>query len=245
MTAPPLVWTEPFRVRATEVGPDERATVLALGDLLQEAAAEHARATDREGFDLGGGARGTWVLSRLRLAVGRRPALRERVEVATWPSHYDGIRVHRDFLMTGEGGAACVRATSVWFVIDVARRRPVRLPPSMRTFGPPEGQERALTFEAAPPEVPGEVEAEARFAVRHADLDRVGHANNVRFLEWALEAPGGAGGLREIDVVYRAEAVLGDTVVSRVGPERGGARDHALAREADGRTLAVARTLWA
>ena len=244
MSETPLVWTEPFRVRATEVGPDDRATVLSLADLLQESAAEHARATDRARFDLGGGARGTWVLSRLRLVLDRRPGVRERVAVATWPSHYDGIRVHRDFLMTDGGGAACVRATSVWFVIDVARRRPVRLPPSMHTFGPPLEQGRALEFEAAPPEAPDAVEAECRFAVRHADLDRVGHANNVRFLEWALEAPGGADGLREIDVAYRAEAVLGDTVVSRVGPERGGARDHALAREADGRVLALARTLW-
>ena len=240
--AAPLVWTEPFRVRATEVGPDERATVLAVADLLQEAAAEHAHATDRARFDLGGGARGTWVLSRLRLALDRRPALREAVAVETWPSAYDGIRVHRDFVLRDEGGAACVRATSVWFVIDVARRRPVRLPPSMRTFGPPD-HDRALTL-AAPPEAPAEVEAERRFAVRHADLDRVGHANNVRFLEWALEAPGGAAGLREIDVLYRTEAVCGDTVVSQVGPERGGARDHALLRASDGRALALARTLW-
>ena len=238
----PLVWTEPFRVRATEVGPDERATVLAVADLLQEAAGEHAQATDREAFDLGDGARGTWVLSRLRLALDRRPALREAVAVETWPSAYDGIRVHRDFVVRGEGGAACARATSVWFVIDVARRRPVRLPPSMHTFGPPD-RERALVL-AAPPEAPGAVEAERRFAVRHADLDRVGHANNVRFLEWALEAPGGAAGLREIDVAYRTEAVYGDTVVSRVGPERGGTRDHALLRESDGRTIALARTLW-
>ena len=242
MTAPPLVWTEPFRIRATEVGPDDRATVLALADLLQEAAAEHARATGRESFDLGDGGRGTWVLSRLRLQIGRRPALREAVTVETWPSHYDGVRVHRDFLLRGADGAADVRATSVWFVFDVERRRPVRLPPSMRAFGPPD-HDRALTLGAPPAPLDG-VEAERSFAVRHADLDRVGHANNVRFLEWALEAPGGADGLREIDVLYRAEAVRGDTVLSRVGPERGGARDHALVRGADGRTLALARTLW-
>lgn len=242
MTDTPLVWTEPFRVRATEVGPDERATVLSLADLFQEAAGEHALATDRESFDLGAGRRGTWVLSRIRLQFDRRPALREAVTVETWPSAYDGIRVHRDFLLRGEGGAVDVRATSVWFVIDVARRRPVRLPPSMHTFGPPD-HDRALTL-TAPPEAPDEVEAERRFSVRYADLDRVGHANNVRFLEWALEAPGGADGLHEVDVLYQAEAVLGDTIVSRVGHKRGGARQHVLTREADGRTLALARTTW-
>ena len=242
MASPPLVWTEPFRIRATEVGPDERATVLALADLLQEAAGEHARASGREHFDLEAG-RGTWVLARMRLAVARRPALREAVTVETWPSAYEGVRVHRDFLLRGEGGAVDVRATSVWFVIDVARRRPVRLPPSMHTFGPPADHERALDV-GDPPEAPASVEAEQAFAVRHADLDRVGHANNVRFLEWALEAAGGADGLREIDVAYRAEAVLGDRVVSLVGPRVDGVRAHEIVREADGRTLARARTLW-
>ena len=238
----PLVWTEAYRVRATEVGPDERATVLALADLLQEAAGEHARATDREGFDLGDGGRGTWVLSRLRIALDRRPAMLEPVAVTTWPSAHDGARIHRDFVMTGADGAACVRATSSWFVLDVARRRAVRLPPSMRSFGPSD-RPRALVLgdRPAPPDA---VEAERRFAVRHADLDRVGHANNVRFVEWALEAAGGADGLREVDVAYRAEAVYGDTVVSQVGPAEGGARRHALLRASDGRTLAVARTLW-
>ena len=242
MPAPPLVWTEPYRIRATEVGPDERATVLALADLLQEAAGEHARATDREGFDLSDGGRGTWALSRLRIVLDRRPAMLEPVTVTTWPSAYDGARVHRDFVMEDEGGAACVRATSVWFVFDVARRRAVRLPPPMRSFGPAE-RARALTPGAAP-SPPVEAEAERRFAVRHADLDRVGHANNVRYVEWALEAAGGADGLREVDVAYRAEAVYGDTVVSQVGPLRDGARRHAILRESDGRTLATARTLW-
>jgi acyl-ACP thioesterase len=95
-----------------------------------------------------------------------------------------------------------------------------------------------------PPEAPAETEHTASFAVRRADLDRVGHANNVRFLEWALEALPDDAGLREIEVAYRAEAVVGDTVVSEAGPLSGPERRHRLSRGADGRTLALARTLW-
>ena len=74
MTDDPLVWSEPFSIRAYEVGPDETASVLTVCDLLQEAAGEHARASDREGFPLPDGGWATWVLSRLRVVMHRRPA---------------------------------------------------------------------------------------------------------------------------------------------------------------------------
>ena len=38
MSGAPEVWRQPFAVRAYEVGPDERASVLTLADYFQEAA---------------------------------------------------------------------------------------------------------------------------------------------------------------------------------------------------------------
>ena len=68
------VWTEPFRIRAYEAGPDERVSVLAVLNLFQEAAGEQARAHDLDVFDLPAGP-ATWVLQRLRL-TRRRPRCR-------------------------------------------------------------------------------------------------------------------------------------------------------------------------
>jgi acyl-ACP thioesterase len=241
------------------VGPDARASILTLCDYVQEAAGEHARAGGVEDFALPGGA-GTWVLSRLRLRVAERPAMRETVSVVTWPSGYDGLRAERDFVVVrgavdaadpdaALAGATCLmRGTSTWFVMSVARRRPVRLPAALGDFQPPD-RPRALPPADADPAAPDDVRAEARFTVRRSDLDRVGHANNVRFAEWALEAaarldppPGRLAGL---DLTFRAEAVEGDTVVSTVGPAANhSALAHRLARESDGRDLAFARTLW-
>ncbi len=181
------VWTEPFRIRAYEAGPDERASVLAVLNLFQEAAGEQARAHDLDVFDLPAGP-ATWVLQRLRLVVcGPLPRLRDAVAVDTWPSDRDGLRAHRDFVLRDAGGEALVRATSVWFLLDVGRRRPVRLPPAMDAFLPPPDVPRGLTLHGeAAPAAPAEASRIERFAVRHADLDRVGHANHARIAEWAL-----------------------------------------------------------
>ena len=241
MAGAPEVWRQPFAVRAYEVGPDERASVLTVADYFQEAAGEHARSGGVETFDLGGHV-GTWVLHRLRLRVDRLPHMRQRVEVETWPSGRDGLKAYRDFRLWGDDAAPLVIGTSAWFVIDVERRRPVRLPPGLERFGPAEPED-ALPFEG-PPAAPEAVEHARTFHVRRSDLDRVGHANNVRFLEWALEALPSSDGLREIEVLYQSEAGTGDDVVSEAGPLVGGARAHRLARGSDGRTFALARTRW-
>ena len=248
------VWTEPFRIRAYEAGPDERASVLAVLNLFQEAAGEQARAHDLDVFDLPAGP-ATWVLQRLRLvACAPLPRLRDAVTVDTWPSDRDGLRAHRDFVLRDAGGAALVRATSVWFLLDTVRRRPVRLPPAMDAFLPPPGPgspgrvARGLTLAGeAPPAPPAQAERTEPFAVRHADLDRVGHANHARIAEWALEAVPepvrATSRLAEIDIVFHSEATVGQAVTSACGPDaRAGSLAHHVSR--DGHTVAVARSLW-
>lgn len=239
----PLLSTQTFQIRAYEVGPDKLASVLTVCDLLQEAAGEHARSIGVESFGLADGASATWVLSRLRVRMERKPRMRETVTIETWPSDLDGLRAFRDFRITGKDGDELATATSVWFLIDPARRRPVRLPARMEGFALRD-RPRALTLASSTLTAPDSPETERTFAVRRSDLDRVGHVNNVRFVEWALEALDDDAGLQDIDVQYRAEAVYGDTVVSRASALADGVRNHEIAHASDGRTLALARTLW-
>jgi acyl-CoA thioesterase FadM len=245
-SAPGLIHAVSFEVRAYEVGPSGAASPLVLCDYLQEAAGVHARALGVEFPPLASGP-GTWVLARLRLHLERLPAHGETVGVETWPAAEDGLRAERDLVMSTADGRPVARATTEWLVLDLARRRPARLPPEVRALRLPD-RPRALgpAPEPVPPPAP---EATASFAVRRSDLDRVGHANNVRFVEWALEAVPdalvSAHRLVGLDLRYRLEAVRGDAVRVEVGPDaEAGALAHHLRRETDGATLALARTVW-
>lgn len=252
MTEPRFVWRRDLAIRVVDVGPDERLKPTALIDLFQEEAGHQARAYGLETFALQGGEEpglGTWVLSRLALAVDRWPAALEPLELATWPSHYDGLRAHRDFALRDADGATVARATSVWFVLDLARRRPTRLPPEVLRFGPARGQPRALETGDAP-EPPEAAESALGFTVRWADLDRVGHANNARYAEWALETVPASTrethALAGLDLSFQREAVAGDAVVSERGPAEARAEAvafrHRIAR--DGAPLALVRSVW-
>ena len=69
----------------------------------------------------------TWMLHKLHILIDRMPERRENVTLETWPSGIDRLFAIRDFKMLS-GEKVLLRATSEWMVIDLKRRRPVRLP---------------------------------------------------------------------------------------------------------------------
>ena len=88
--------------------------------------------------------------------------------------------------------------------------------------------------------------------MRQSDLDMNRHVNNAVYVGWALEsAPEEVGEIHrpaDIEVGYRAEALAGDTVLSRCVP--GAAADsgrflHEIVRQKDGAELARLRVRWA
>ena len=222
---PGTLWREPFRIRSFDVDPQERLNPRALFAFLQEAAGEDAArygAGMRDLLDRGL----AWVLQRLRLEVARWPLRGEAVVVTTGARRFGGVVAERAFQVSDEAGRALARAASRWAVVDVADRRPVRLPGFIKDLPTP-GAQLAFELGAEPGRSRGTDAGEAgsaprslggqhRFEVRRADLDLARHMNNTRYVEWALEMVTDewlAGHeLAELAVVYRREARLGNVV---------------------------------
>jgi medium-chain acyl-[acyl-carrier-protein] hydrolase len=245
--APP-VWTESFRVRAYEVDATARASVPAVANWLQETAGNHATALGWAVDALQAQGR-TWVLARLHLCLGGAPSWREDVHVTTWPSGVHRLYALREFRLTGSGDRELGVATTGWLLLDLAGRRPVRLPDALEEVAH-RTPERVLAdpFAKLPePEGAGTVKT---FEVRLSELDMNRHANNVSVIAWALEALPEevvlSASLAELEIEFRAEALLGNLVHSHAHrvAEGSAAFLHRLVRESDGREIARARTLW-
>jgi acyl-ACP thioesterase len=190
-----------------------------------------------------------WVLQRLRAEITGLPWLGEPFTLATWPAGTDRLLARREFEVTDGAGRRLALATSRWVVVDVALRRPVRPPEHVRRLV---AEPRPHALESALPDLPALPDGEAwqkRFEVLRRDLDVAQHANNIRYVEWALETvPDSlAEGARPLllDVAFRREAVRGDVVVARSAPLPGGAGRLVLSlvRDGDGEELARAVTL--
>jgi acyl-ACP thioesterase len=240
---------ESFPIRAFDCDLHGRLLPRTLCLLLQEAAAAHAAGLGVavEGLLERGAA---WVLSQLRVELLRWPRAGDTLVIATWPEAASGTRTERRFLLGDAAGEELGQALTLWLVLDLERRRPVRLPEFVVAALAPVVRSSSPTRLAPIPALT-EVREERRLAVGYSDLDLVRHANNAAFAEWMVECCSGElwndYDVVELEVHYLAECRLGDAVLSQAATAGGGVRPtvlHRLLRMADGVEAARARTVW-
>ena len=237
-----------FRVRASEAGPEGRVRLGRYLDYFQEAAAEHAAILGASVLDLL--ARNvTWVISRYHVKIWRYPLWGETITLTTWPSGLRNLFALREFEVSAEGGELIAAATSSWMMIDLKTKRPVPPQEHLPVFC--SSLRRAVDDDFRPLPIVRKQDREVLFSVRRHDLDWNRHANHVVYVEWATETPpreflenylpG------EIEIDYRGEAFIAETVVSRVeyvGEDERPVVLHQIVRASDDKELARLRTRW-
>lgn len=238
-----------FRVRSYETDPLGRLQIPILCKLLQEVAVAHASLLGVAVETLL--ERGTaWVLTRLHLELDRWPRGGEKIVIETWPEAMNRLQVERRFSIRTEEGEEIGEVSTLWLILNLERRRPVRLPTGIwDQFDHYEiGDQPAKAEKLA---VPDPVDRELAFTVRRSDVDLSAHANNTSFVEWAMEAVPdevwSSSDLREMEIHFLAECHQGHTVRSRsqvVEAADGNEVRHLMVREEDGVEVARARTLW-
>ncbi|MHC4939352.1 MAG: acyl-[acyl-carrier-protein] thioesterase [Planctomycetota bacterium] len=226
--------TLPFTVRSFEIDGHSRALLKTVTNYLQETAVRHAIELNV--------ARGqmeehlTWMLSRLRLEMERWPAWGDEVTVRTWPSGIKGLFALRDFELKGWGVA-----TSGWVVVDVNKRRPVRIPDSVKALRPEDPERVLVGFHDLPD--PSEERHTRSYHVRWTECDMNGHANQASYVGWAVDVlpdeflaehvPS------SLEIEFRAEVRPGDVVIATSDGEV-----CSLRRESDGKDMARLRVSW-
>lgn len=244
MPSPPSPFTATLAPRFRDLGPDGRLGVVALGNLLQDLAGEHAAALDL-GLDRllerGVG----WVLSRLRLRVEQAPGP-EPLHAETWPSAVLRQGFLRSYRLLTPGGEVLVEALGLWVLIDLETRHAIE-PPEWVGARVPEVLPPAVTFERrtisafrAPPD------HVARITPRRAELDLNGHVNNAHALGWILEPlPASLGTTpADLDILYRNELRPEDRFSSEAAEVEPGLWRHGIRTEGEGRECVRAITRW-
>ncbi|GIL81630.1 hypothetical protein Vretifemale_10651 [Volvox reticuliferus] len=219
---------EEHRIRGYEVSPDQRATVVTMANLLQEAAGNHAVGmwgrTD-EGFaNLPSMKNVLFVMTRLQVRMYQYPKWGDIVGIETYFTEEGRLAFRRDWKVTDIAtGTMIGAATSTWVTINMDTRRLAKLPDTLRKrflrFGP------ASSTHVLPPEetkkklpdmdMPGQVQGPQQVA-RRSDMDMNGHINNVTYIAWALESVPEdvyhTHHLSEIEMDFKAECKAGNTV---------------------------------
>jgi acyl-ACP thioesterase len=242
-------YRESFEVRSYETDTRGRLQVPILCRFLEEAAVAHAAilGVAVESLINSGVA---WVLSRLHLEMHGWPAADNTIVIETWPEAASRLFTERRFDIIDGSERRIGSVSTLWLVLDLVRRRPVRLPPLVmdrlheHELGP---EPRKFGDLAAPDPVEGEL----GFTVRRSDLDLADHVNNTSYVEWAIEAVPdeiwSTGDLAELEIHYLSECHHGQTVLSRsqiIDRQTASEVRHQLMRSDDDVEVARARTVW-
>ncbi|MGK7395445.1 MAG: acyl-[acyl-carrier-protein] thioesterase [Candidatus Cyclobacteriaceae bacterium M3_2C_046] len=238
--------TENFNIRANETGPNQMVTMPALANFFQEAAWNHSMALGASFYDLMQHGL-TWVLSRLAIEIIKQPKFKDEIRIKTWPSGYDRYYVFRDFLVLDSDHQVIGQAKSHWVVFDFKNRKVADIPSFIKD----------IKISADLPEIPAKTEKipslehyqhQQEFQSGWHDIDFNMHVNNLSYIRWVMESVPievlKAARIREIDLVFRSEAVLGQHITGFSQPDQQkGVFWHKL-KGAHPKELVLAKTVW-
>lgn len=238
-----------YEIRSYEPRPDGSINIATVCNHLQDMASRHA---DTMGFGLHDLQQSGhfWLLARLHVMLDRLPCYGKKVHVSTWPSGNERLVALRDFLIR-EGDTIIGHATTSWVTMNVKTHRPDRPDTILdKRFIP--DREHALTFPSKAIQRLKDGEHTAPLTARRADIDINGHVNNVRYVEYALEAVPQAWAEERhclgLDIQFRHESFAGDNILSACTvsePDNGmDTLLHALTRPADTTEIVRMRSWW-
>ena len=154
-----------------------------------------------------------WAVTRHRVQITRLPVRGETIRIETWPMPTTRVAYPRSVVAYDAGGKECFRSISLWVLMDLDKRsmilpgksgisvvgtmRGTELPSPNGLVAKPLGSHRSRQ-------------------VCYTDLDRNGHMNNTRYLDWIDDLLPSAfhenNHSREFTVCYFSEALEGQTL---------------------------------
>ena len=148
-----------------------------------------------------------WAIIRQRVRITRLPRSGETIRVETWPMPNTRVAFPRSVVAWDEDGNEVFRCITLWVLMDVNTRAMI-LPGKSGLALP--GTLRGDELES-PGSLPARVLQHRRIRnVCFTDLDRNGHMNNTKYLEWIWDLlPSGfheGNTLKEFTLCYLSEA---------------------------------------
>jgi medium-chain acyl-[acyl-carrier-protein] hydrolase len=240
------VWQDKYTIHSYQVDVSNNATLVVLCQLMQESAWNHAEHLEL-GFSHLNRKNFIWVLCRQLVKMYSYPKWGDTIKVHTWPTAKDKLFCYRDFRISGSADSIIGEATTTWFVIDLASRKPQKTDSYFHVDLP----------EDVEPVFPGKLQklhpasstANTRSVrVTYGDLDINGHVNNVRYIDWILNGLPfdylKTHELKEMEINYLVEASYDDEILVSSEKKKDCHFFHSLIRNGDITELCRARTVW-
>jgi medium-chain acyl-[acyl-carrier-protein] hydrolase len=240
------IWAEEYPIQWYDTDLNGQLKMSAIANYLQESAWKHANHLGF-GYEDARKRNEFWVIITLMIRMIGYPEWGQKITVETWPKGVDRVFAYRDFRILDTGGKVIGAATSAWMILDQATRRPKNIDIVKPVLHLATHQD---VLKANPPLLQPlkEIDTTEPRKVRFSEVDQHGHVNNIRFIDWSLDALSSewhrTHRIRTMVINYLAEVKADDTMQIATGQ----GNDHSViiqgAREEDGKAIFRTRMDW-
>lgn len=181
------IFTYNYKIKYSDVGRDNKLTLKALTNILQESAISHS---DQAGYGVNNisNTHLAWLLLNWKVKIFIHPHCNEELIVKTWPRTFDRLYSYRDFEVYDKESNLVAIASSKWFPIDTETKRIRKITPEIsEAYGEPvtnsvfdEPFKNKIT-------VPEDLKLNFTYTTQRRDIDTNGHVNNLNYIDYALE----------------------------------------------------------
>ncbi|MDY4953029.1 MAG: thioesterase [Candidatus Onthomonas sp.] len=214
-----MIYSYERRIAMSHVDENWKLNPASALDLLQNCAMFHTVEAG-SGPDVLKAENLAWVINSWNVYFDRPCDFLDTVRLSTWAHGFDRVFAHRNFLLENSRGETCIRADTVWILMQMDKQFPVRMKKEQlekyatnpRLDMPP--MERRV-------ELPEGMEDRPSFTVPHYAVDANHHMNNVWYVRFALEYLPQGFQLKRLRVEYAKSARYRDKVYPRVRQEPG------------------------
>ena len=200
------IYAQDFTITENTVDRYGRLKTSMIFYLAQEVAGKHSNAL-QVGYDVLDQKNLFWAITRHRVQISRLPRIGETIRVETWPMPTSRVAYPRSMVAYDQNGQECFRSISLWVLVDAEKRSMVLPAKSGVTVN---GILRGMELELPNGLLSKSLSCCRSRTVCFTDLDRNGHMNNTRYLDWVsdlLPSSFHEGHCpREITVCYFSEA---------------------------------------
>ncbi len=185
-----------------------------------------------------------WMLNRWEVKVNKYPRAKDSIFITTWTSGFNKFYATREFTMEDKEGNIFALATTQWILIDMNRKRPIRIPVDFI-----EKYKRIEEFNFSEFTdfniIVDDIEESSNFTVRRSDIDNNNHVNNIKYVDWIIEdmkiQTYENETIEEFSIIYKKEILEGSEI--NIGKkEVKGEFIHKITTYGD--VNAIARTKW-
>ena len=122
-----------------------------------------------------------WAVTRHRVQITRLPVRGETIRIETWPMPTTRVAYPRSMVAYDAQGRECFRSISLWVLMDLQKRSMILPGKSGIDVA---GTLRGMELDSPAGLVAKTLQNHRSRQVCFTDLDRNGHMNNTKYLDW-------------------------------------------------------------